>query len=198
MKKISIFIISFCFLLFNISANNIHTNDVIVNTKNSTVTWTGSKPGEDHSGTINISSGKLTFDHGRLVGGEFVIDMSTIKNTDIESARKREYIEEHLKNEDFFDVEKFPTAKLVITGADPAPDNVYKISANLTIKDITHKIIFSSHVVVKKNNFSATANIKIDRTKWDVVYKSGNIFKDLGDKIIHDEINFDIFLLSEK
>ncbi len=46
--------------------------------------------------------------------------------------------------------------------------------------------------------FLATANIVIDRTKWDVVYKSGNIFKDLGDKIIHDEINFDIFLLSEK
>ena len=45
---------------------------------------------------------------------------------------------------------------------------------------------------------SAIAKIIIDRTKWGVEYKSGNIFKDLGDKIIYDDIEFDIFLVSEK
>jgi len=112
--------------------------------------------------------------------------------------KRRGWIEEHLKNEDFFDVENFPTSKLVITSAEQRTDNIYKITADLTIKGITNKIVFTANVTVKRNNFLATANIVIDRTKWDVVYKSGNIFKDLGDKIIHDEINFDIFLLSEK
>ena len=189
------------FLILSVSFSNVllaHQIDVMVNHKNSTITWTGSKPGEDHSGTINIKSGKLILDHGKLVGGEFVIDMTSIKNTDIESEKKRGWIEEHLKNEDFFDVENFPTSKLVITSAEQRPDNIYKITADLTIKGITNKIVFAANVTVKRNNFLATANIIIDRTKWDVVYNSGNIFKDLGDKIIHDEINFDIFLLSEK
>ena len=59
-------------------------------------------------------------------------------------------------------------------------------------------ITFGASVTYRDNNFLAQAKIKIDRTKWDVVYKSGNVFKDLGDKIIHDEIEFDVFLISEK
>ena len=53
-----------------------------------------------------------------------------------------------------------------------------------------------ANVEIKGSNYSATANIKIDRTKWDIIYKSGNFFKDLGDKIILDEIEFDVSLLS--
>ena len=49
----------------------VHTNDIVVNQTNSTITWKGSKAsGSSHSGTINISEGKLVFDHGRLVGGK--------------------------------------------------------------------------------------------------------------------------------
>ena len=196
MKKIS-FLLSFVLFSFFLVAS-VHTNDIIVNTKSSTVKWTGAKPTGSHSGTINISSGKLVFDHGKLVGGDFTIDMNTIQNTDIESERKRNYLVDHLKNEDFFNVSQFPTAKLLITNVDRLPDNAYKVRADLTIKDITHSVTFSAVVQLKGNNFLATANIEIDRTKWDVVYKSGNVFKDLGDKIIYDEISFDVFLLSEK
>ena len=49
-----------------------------------------------------------------------------------------------------------------------------------------------------RRGFNAIAKIIIDRTKWGVEYKSGNIFKDLGDKIIYDDIEFDIFLVSQK
>ena len=65
-----------------------HTNDIVVNQTSSTVKWTGSKPAGKHSGTIDISRGKLVFDHGKLVGGEIIIDMNSIKNTDIEGRRK--------------------------------------------------------------------------------------------------------------
>jgi len=71
-------------------------------------------------------------------------------------------------------------------------------SSNLTIKGITHPISFAADVNVNGKNFLATAKIKIDRTKWDIKYNSGNYFKDLGDKLILDEIEFDIFLLSVK
>jgi len=185
-------------VLVIIGIASVHTNDIIVNQTSSTVKWTGSKAsGSSHSGTINISEGKLVFDHGRLVGGEVVIDMNSIKNTDIEG-RKKQRLEMHLKNEDFFFVEKYPTAILKIISAASMPDNLYKVAADLTIKGITNRITFAAHLTVNKDGFLGTANINIDRTKWDIKYGSGSFFEDLGDRMILDEIEFDIFLLSVK
>lgn len=182
-----------------IGISSVHTNDVIVNQTSSTVKWTGSKAsGSSHSGTIDISRGKLVFDHGKLVGGEMIIDMNSIKNTDIKSEKKSQRLVDHLKNEDFFFVEKFPTAILKIVSAERKPDNMYKVAADLTIKEITNRITFSTHLTAKQNSFLATANIKIDRTKWDIKYGSGSFFENLGDRMILDDIEFDIFLLSVK
>ena len=174
------------------------TNSTKVNKTNSTVKWTGSKVASAHEGTINVKSGVLDFDHGLLVGGNFVIDMNSIKNTDIESEEYSAKLDKHLKNEDFFNVAEFPTAILTITNAKKRDGNDYYIVADLTIKGKTHPINFAAVVTANGLNFSAIANIKIDRTKWDVTYNSGNFFENLGDYLIKDEIEFDVFLLSVK
>jgi len=175
-----------------------HTDNVRVDTKSSTVKWIGSKVASAHEGTINIQKGMLMINHGTLVGGQFSIDMNTIKNTDIESEEYSAKLEGHLKNEDFFNVENFPTATITIITAVKGVGNAYKIVANLTIKGITHPISFSADVNVNGINFLATANIKIDRTKWDITYNSGNFFENLGDYLIKDEIEFDVFLQSAR
>ena len=175
-----------------------HTDNVRVDAKSSTVKWIGSKVASAHEGTINILKGTLNIDHGTLVGGQFSIDMNSIKNTDIESEEYSAKLEGHLKDEDFFNVEEFPTATITIIKAVKGTENNYSIIANLTIKGITHPITFDANVNINGINFLATAKIKIDRTKWGIEYKSGNFFKDLGDNIILDEIEFDIFLLSAK
>ena len=175
-----------------------HTDNVRVDAKSSTVKWIGSKVASAHEGTINIQKGMLMIDYGTLVGGQFSIDMNSINNTDIESEEYSAKLEGHLKDEDFFNVEEFPTATITIIKAVKGTENNYSIIANLTIKGITHPITFDANVNVNGINFLATAKIKIDRTKWGIEYKSGNFFKDLGDNIILDEIEFDIFLLSAK
>ena len=175
-----------------------HTDNVRVDAKSSTVKWIGSKVASAHEGTINILKGTLNIDHGTLVGGQFSIDMNSIKNTDIESEEYSAKLEGHLKDEDFFNVEEFPTATITIIKAVKGTENNYSIIANLTIKGITHPIAFDANVNINGINFLATAKIKIDRTKWGIEYNSGNFFKDLGDNIILDEIEFDIFLLSAK
>jgi polyisoprenoid-binding protein YceI len=68
----------------------------------------------------------------------------------------------------------------------------------MTIKGITNPVTFNADIKINRNSYTAIAKIIIDRTKWGVEYKSGNIFKDLGDKIIYDDMEFDIFLVSEK
>jgi len=174
-----------------------HTNDVKVNTKNSKLIWTGSKPTGSHTGTIDIVSGFLTFDHGNFVGGTFSIDMQSLATNDM-SEESNKKLDRHLKNEDFFDVQKFSDANLKITKVFKIDDRNYSVLANLTIKGITNPISFEAEVTGSGNSFVAAAKFTIDRTKWGVEYKSGNIFKNLGDKIIYDDIEFDVFLISNK
>jgi len=177
-----------------------HISNIQINNEASTVKWIGSKVSDSHEGFVNISKGSLAIDHGTLVGGSITIDMNTIECTDIESPKKRGYLVDHLKDEDFFNVKKFRFANINIKRAIKVkPDgNKYKISADLTIKGITHPIVFGANVDIKGSNYVATAKIKIDRTKWDIKYNSGSFFKDLGDKLILDEIEFDVFLISVK
>ena len=196
MKKIFLSAILSVITLFAM-ATKPHVDHVRVNTENSTVKWKGSKISSSHEGTVNILKGNLNIDHGTLVGGQFSIDMQTLATTDM-SEEYNKKLDGHLKDEDFFNVSEFPTASITIINAVRGSGNSYKIIANLTIKGITHPISFAADVNVNGKNFLATAKIKIDRTKWDIKYNSGNYFKDLGDKLILDEIEFDIFLLSVK
>ena len=196
MKKIFLSAILSVITLFAM-ATEPHVDHVRVNTENSTVKWKGSKISSSHEGTVNILKGTLNIDHGTLVGGQFSIDMQSLATTDM-SEEYNKKLDGHLKNEDFFNVSEFPTASITITNAAKGDGNSYKVVADLTIKGITRPISFAADVNVNGKNFLATAKIKIDRTKWDIKYNSGNYFKDLGDKLILDEIEFDIFLLSVK
>ncbi len=196
MKKICLSLV-FSFLTILAFSVDKEEKVVNVNTQSSTVKWKGSKISESHEGTVNIKKGVLIISEGLLVGGEFVFDMNSISTTDM-SEKYNQKLDNHLKNEDFFNVELYPTASIVIKRAMKYKDNLYNLVGELTIKDITRPIKFQANVDINGLNFSAQSKIKIDRTKWDITYKSGNYIKDLGDKAILDEIEFDIFLLSEK
>jgi len=150
----------------------------------SKVTWKGYKVTGSHQGVIAIKEGQLTFKDEKLVGGEFTIDMSSIENTDMEGEYKAK-LEGHLKSDDFFGVEKFPTAILVFKKVKSTGKNSYEVTADLTIKDKTNPVTFDISIYGNK----ATANIKIDRTKFDVRYGSTSFFDDLQDKAIYDEFD---------
>lgn len=197
MKK-TFLTLSLIFAILISFASKPHIVDVRVNPSGSTVKWIGSKLTSSHEGNVIIQKGVLAINHGTLVGGQISIDMNSITCTDIESPKKNKYLVDHLKNEDFFNTEKFPLAIIKITKAVRGKGNVYNIIADLTIKGITHPVAFDADVNINGENFLAKAKIIIDRTKWDVKYKSSSIFDDLGDNFIKDDVEFDVFLLSVK
>jgi polyisoprenoid-binding protein YceI len=197
MKKILLSLVLSVTTLFAFGTEA-HIDNVSVNTETSTVKWIGSKVASSHEGNVNIQKGSLSIDHGTLVGGQLSIDMNSISCSDIESEKKNEYLVNHLKDKDFFNAKEFPLAIIKIIRAERYKGNIYKIVADLTIKGITHPISFQADVNINGSNYLAKAKIKIDRTKWDIRYGSGSFFEDLGDKMILDEIEFDIFLLSVK
>jgi len=155
-----------------------------IKTDKSSITWKGYKVTGTHEGQISIKSGHLDFNKGKLTGGEFTIDMATIVNTDLEGEYKGK-LEGHLKSDDFFGVEEFPTAKLVFNKVKSIGNNVYEVSGDLTIKDQTQPVTFKISISGNK----ATADLKIDRTKFGVKYRSTSFFEDLKDKAIYDEFD---------
>lgn len=167
-----------------------------VDTKSSKLNWAGNKVVGGHWGTVDISSGSLNVNSGKLVGGEFVINLKTIKSLDLKENEGKSKLEGHLMSDDFFATDKFPTAKLVITKAEESKQgkNNYNITGDLTIRGITHSITFPAKVDLEKGKAKAYAEFNIDRTKWDIKYNSGNFFKDLGDRMIKDEIEFKVNL----
>jgi len=160
-----------------------------VDASKSTINWVGKKVTGSHEGTIALKEGSLIFKGKKLVGGNFTVDMTTINTTDLEGKGKAN-LDGHLKSEDFFGVEKFPTATLVFKSIGEKGNGVYAITADLTIKGKTESIKFD--LTVAGN--TATTTLKVDRTKYDITYKSGNFFTDLGDKAIYDDFDLAIKL----
>jgi polyisoprenoid-binding protein YceI len=150
----------------------------------SKVVWKGYKVTGSHEGTINIQSGTLIMENDKLTGGEFVIDMTSIVVTDLEGEYKGK-LEGHLKSDDFFGIENHPTAKLVFTGVEASGKNAYTVTGDLTIKGKTNPVSF----VISIYGSKATANLKIDRSEFDVRYGSTSFFDNLKDKAIYDEFD---------
>jgi polyisoprenoid-binding protein YceI len=157
-----------------------------INVEKSQINWVGKKVTGQHSGTIDFQSGTLVFKKGDLVGGNFTVDMNSIAVTDLKAGEGKEKLEGHLKADDFFGTEKHPTAKLVIKTIGKQSNNLYSVTADLTIKGITNSVKFKITV----NKDTANAALTVDRTKFDVKYGSGSIFDGLGDKAIDD--NFEL------
>lgn len=160
-----------------------------VDAAKSTINWVGKKVTGAHEGTIAIKEGNLVFKGKKVVNGNFIVDMTTINTTDL-SGKGKTNLDGHLKSDDFFGVEKFPTANLVFKSIGEKGKGVYAVTADLTIKGITHPIKFD--LTVGTN--SASTTLKIDRTKYDIKYGSGSFFSDLGDKTINDEFELTVKL----
>jgi len=156
----------------------------VINTEASTITWKAYKVTGSHEGTINLASGNLDFNGTILTGGAFVVDMTTINTTDLEGEYKQK-LDGHLHSDDFFGTATHKTASLEITSVKASGKNAYNATANLTIKNITKEVNFTISVYGSK----ATANLKVDRSQFDVRYGSGSFFDNLGDKTIYDEFD---------
>jgi len=162
-----------------------------VDADKSKLTWIGKKVTGQHSGSITIAEGSLTVKSKKVTGGSFVIDMTSI--TDIDNSER---LVGHLKSDDFFSTEKHPKATFVITKIVPAEKDQYTVKGNLTIKGITNEVEFSATIQQLDKQITAKAKILVDRTKFDIKFRSGNFFENLGDKAIEDNFELSVELFA--
>lgn len=154
----------------------------------SVVKWTGNKIGGSHNGEIQIKSGYFELNDGKITSGKVVMDMNTITDNDLKDEGYNKKLVGHLKSEDFFGVGNFPTSTFVVSKISKFEDGKAQVSGALTIKGKTENISFD---VFKKGN-EYSAQLKVDRSKFDVRYGSKSFFDNLGDKVIDDIFILDI------
>lgn len=170
---------------------------------NTPIKWLGKKLTGEHFGTIATTEGKLFVTDGALSGGQFKLDMNSITVLDLTDAAKNADLTDHLKSEDFFSVVNHPTGLFEITGVEAlaTPDekgNTHLISGNLTLKGISQGIRFPAMIQMTDEKIQATADFNIDRTLWDIRYRSGKFFPEIGDKVIDDQIGITLNLEANK
>jgi len=139
-----------------------------------------------HFGFVKFKEGYFTKADGKISGGTFTIDLHTLKATDMNTDGNKG-LTDHLKDSDFFEVTKFPTAILVITSVSYHDATGFKAKADLTIKGITQPVEFQAELDFEKKTMKT--KFKIDRTRWGINYNSK-----LKDKAISDAIGFEVTL----
>jgi len=164
-----------------------------INTKKSSIEWTGKKIGGQHQGFIQITKGSLSLKNDQLIAGEFTIDMNSITNTDLENESYNQKLIGHLKSDDFFGVSNFPTASFKLVKSTKFVEGKATVTGEITIKGITQSINFN--VERKGNTYSG--KIEVDRSKFNVKYGSTSFFDSLGDKAIDDIFILDVKLIIE-
>jgi polyisoprenoid-binding protein YceI len=168
----------------------------------STIKWVGKKIAGQHNGEVKLKEGSLD-PQAKGEKGKFVIDLTTIESHDLKGQDEwKGKLEGHLKSADFFNVEKFPQAVLVLKELKPdAKDKTkYEAKGDLTIKGITKSITVPATIVEKDGKATVNSKFKINRLDWDIRYNSGKFFdpKQLGDKMISDDVEFEVQLNSKK
>ena len=163
-----------------------------VDTAESAVKWTGKKVTGKHNGQVKIKSGQLTVKDATVTGGTITLDMTSISNEDLTTAEDNAKLIGHLKSEDFFGVDKFPTATFTVKRIDAGKDkDDYVITGDLTIKGKSNEVSIPAKISQSDNQVTAKGTAVIDRTKWDIRYGSKDFFKNLGDKAIYNEVELD-------
>lgn len=185
-----------------------------IDTVESKIEWVATKVSGYHTGTVKIKNGEINVQDGKVTGGNFVLDMTSIvvsgpPGSDEKSNNK---LLGHLKSADFFEVDKHPIASFVITSvipfsgsvkdtADPRQESISKyrvanpthtVSGNLTIKGITKNIEFPASIVAGNNSVNAIAKFNVDRTQWNIVYPGK------PDDLIRNDIHLGISLKADK
>lgn len=162
----------------------------VLDAPSSSIKWNAQKRvGAKHNGTVEAKEGALVMQEGAIIGGSFVADMTTIVDLDLTDEKFNTLLTNHLKSDDFFAVETYPSATFAVSevvdleGIDGA---THRVTGTMTIKGIENELSLPAWIEADTGGVHATGTATLDRTLWDVRYGSDRFFDNLGDELIED------------
>jgi polyisoprenoid-binding protein YceI/rhodanese-related sulfurtransferase len=167
----------------------------------SVVEWVGRNPNTRHSGALRLSEGSISVHEGNIAGS-FTLDMCSIVNYSLAGDPLQKVLEAHLASDDFFFVERFPTARFTIQAGRLADEptlsapNV-KIQGELEIRGVKKRIAFEATLNnLDDGSIVAEAHFDIDRTQWEIIYGSSRYFEHLGMHLVFDLISIQLRIVA--
>jgi polyisoprenoid-binding protein YceI len=189
MKKLSKTILFYSLVFFSFII--ISAQESSINIESSNIRWYGEEiTGKEHFGDLKFKDGNITIKDNNVVSGKFTVDMTSMSVEDLSGGMKAK-LEGHLSSDDFFSTKDHTESKLVITQNTGVTDGVQSLNGTLTIKDIEHPVAFTMTL----EGVAAKSDLTFDRSKYNVKFRSGNFFENLGDKLILDDIKLEVSLV---
>lgn len=167
----------------------------------SIINWKGRNVNGGHHGVLRFSEGKL--DSAGSPSAAFIIDMTSIRNEDLEGDELQPFLETHLMSDDFFFTEIFPTAEFSTTKIkfmeEPESSRPNAMMQGiLSLRGISQEIAFPVHIRnLDDGRLAVMGNLDFDRTQWGVVYGSSRFFHYLGMHTVYDFISVDFRIVFE-
>lgn len=171
----------------------------VIQKEGSEFLWTGKKKfvGSKHTGTISLKNGSVEFQGKEPHAAQIIIDMTSISNTDLKDEGYKKKLIDHLLDEDFFAVSKFPQASLQVDKFEKhkKEKETYIAHGTLTIRGTTQKTSITFQLQgADKDKIKAFGTLTFDRTKFGVNYRPEsswfeNMVKKAKDKIIEDLVS---------
>ena len=178
-----------------------------VDTQRSSATWKGFKGSESHQGVLSIKSGEFIFQGDQLIQGQLVVDMNSIKNTDLKDPKQSKALEEDLKSANFFASETYPESRFVFDEVESLGGGKYSLKGQVFLRDRVGEESFDVKLNRVGKKLVAVANVTLDRSKYDVVYsflkKSEDsffkkVFKWVSYKFIKKEFDLTLNLVADQ
>ncbi len=156
--------------------NGFSREDADVDEDASTVTFVGGSNIIDHDGSFGEFDVEIDLDNENPSDFTQASIMVTLESDSIESDAPG--LTGHLKKEDFFDVETYPTITFESTDIEKTGDNTYDITGDLTVKGTTETVVMQG---VLTNEMLTVS--------YDMPRKTFNVGNDsYGDKLLDEEV----------
>ena len=171
-----------------------------IDTEISVVRWTGRNLFNHHQGTLKLASGHIEVQNGILQSARFIIDMNSIACEDLVDTAYNAMLIHHLRDDDFFAVDRFPTAVFVCDRAAPLPSCTpgipnYTLHGSMTLRGVTQPLSFPAVIAAADaDHLTGQAQFELDRTQFGSHYGSGKLFAFLGKHVVNDHIHLHIKL----
>jgi len=166
----------------------------------SIIEWTGRNPNTTHYGTLRLLRGDIIVQQGKL-NGTFEIDMNSLKNLNLEGNEWQPVLIAHLKSDDFFFTEKFPTARFTIDSARKTGESLsapnFEVEGTLEVRGVRNAMKFPATVSnLPDGAITAEAHFDFDRTLWKIIYGSSRYFEHLGMHLVFDYISIGLRIVA--
>ena len=157
-----------------------------VDTARSKIEALGAKITATHPIVFHQYNGKVALSGDTVSAVSFEVQMDSLESDDPKLTK-------HLKNEDFFDVPKFPTSTFTsasITAGAQEPGATHTVTGDFTIHGVTKRIAFPATISVQGKEVTARAEFVINRKDFGVVYPGR------PDDLVQDNVRMTIQLVA--